>query len=57
MRREPKAPGDEPGAYRGYLIRRNPLTGAWWVEKDGVLICHVANGWAAVCAIDELVTP
>jgi hypothetical protein len=27
-------------AYRGYLIRRNDLTGLMWVEKDGQPICY-----------------
>jgi hypothetical protein len=27
-------------AYRGYLIRRNPISGLIWVEKDGQPICY-----------------
>lgn len=25
-------------AHRGYLIRHNPLSNVWWIEKDGFQI-------------------
>lgn len=35
-------------AYRGYLIRKNSLTGDMWIEKDGYLIGRVpaSQSWA-----------
>ena len=44
-------------AYRGYLIRENPLNGARWIEKDGHLIGHVHKDLSARAVrtlIDEL---
>jgi hypothetical protein len=28
-------------AYRGYLVKRNALSGEMWIERDGVLIHRV----------------
>jgi hypothetical protein len=30
-------------AYRGYLVRRNALTGDMWIEKDGQMIHRVPS--------------
>jgi hypothetical protein len=44
MRRNAHVPKPHDGAaciaYRGYLIRRSPLTGIIWIEKDGQHIAY-----------------
>jgi hypothetical protein len=50
----------QQGAYRGYLIRTNPLNGMMWVEKDGILIFRVPENKSWHYAheqIDALVSP
>jgi len=39
-------------AYRGYLIRKNDLTGLWWVEKGGSFICYATDRTHAMKIID-----
>lgn len=41
-------------AYRGHLIRQNPLTGAWWVEKGGFLLQWVNDEAHGRRVIDAL---
>lgn len=41
-------------AYRGYLIRRNDLSGLFWVEKDGQAICYPFCWDDALQQIDTL---
>jgi hypothetical protein len=41
-------------AYRGYLIRVNPFSGACWIEIGGHLICYVQDVAAAKQQIDAL---
>lgn len=43
-------------AYRGYLIRRNPLNGMLWIEKDGQKIAYVTSEQNARETIDLLVS-
>lgn len=38
-------------AYRGYLIRVNPLNGGAWVEKDGHLIANICEGADSLLSI------
>lgn len=42
-------------AYRGYLIRSNPLTGQMWIEKDTFLIAHATSLEDARATIARLV--
>jgi hypothetical protein len=65
-RRHPGPTSKLPGvdfnqkAYRGYLIRKNSLTGDMWIEKDGHLIGRVpaSQSWAwAQKEIDALLDP
>lgn len=51
----PKVTPKETTAYRGYLIRFNPLNGATWIEKDKALIGHAKDEADARRIIDELV--
>lgn len=51
MARTTKPAGE---AYRGYLIRHVLSTGAWWIEKDGFLICHAKDLADAKAKIDGL---
>jgi hypothetical protein len=30
-------------AYRGYLIRHNPMNSEWWIEKGGAFISYAAD--------------
>jgi len=39
-------------AYKGYLIRTNPLTGTMWIEKDSYFIGYVFDKGAAKQLID-----
>ena len=41
-------------AYRRYLIPTVLSTGAWWIEKDGFLICHAKSLADAKTKIDGL---
>lgn len=43
------------GAYRGYLIRRNPFTDAWFIEKDQLLIGWAKDAEDARRIVDSLV--
>ena len=36
-------PRQETVAIRGYLVKTNPFERIMWIEKGGVLICHVDN--------------
>jgi hypothetical protein len=42
------------GAYRGYLVKRNPFDGMFYVSKDGHHICACTSYDAAKHAIDEV---
>lgn len=43
-------------AYKGYLIRHNPIQGNWWVEKDGYFICYIRDADEARNIIDDQLT-
>ena len=61
MKRRPKAYRDGTGgdvtsfAFRGYLIRRNPLNGSMWIEKDGAHIGSCLHWQDGQRIIKELV--
>lgn len=56
MARKPLMPAAAKDvAYRGYLIRSNPLTGQMWIEKDTFLIAHATSLEDARATIARLV--
>lgn len=52
-KQDPAPQGDR--AYRGYLIRFNPLNGLCWIEKDGTRISYAKDVADAQSIIDSLV--
>jgi len=40
--------------YRGYWIRRNPITGEWRVEREGAHICYAKDVADAQRSIDSV---
>lgn len=46
--------GSRNKAYRGYLIRHNPMNSEWWVEKGGAFICYGVDEADCVRTIDML---
>lgn len=43
--------------HRGYRIRHNPLSGVWWVEKDGYRIVGCQSPADGRYLIDQLLDP
>lgn len=41
-------------SYRGYRIRTSYFSGAWWVERDGRLICYADSVEDAKRQVDGL---
>jgi hypothetical protein len=45
----------ETQVYRGYLIKQNPFTLTFWIEKDKAFISYAASSEQAKHIIDALV--